>query len=165
MCRQLCYLMSYTLHTLMLSNTVHTGFGQRLCRMDNPEMIIEMWVCLKEKLPCSMLERKAIAMLNQNVSPWLWGYSNEQKQFCGPLLHALSWTTLMVLQTRSSTHILICLKVTYASLCPHSYVSKDLYHWVLCTWGEKEVKSLHYSQHHFHTSSTITCRRRCGCPS
>lgn len=65
MCRQLCYLMSYMLHTLMLSNTVHTGFGQRLCRMDNPEMIIEMWVCLKEKLPCSMLERKAIAMLNR----------------------------------------------------------------------------------------------------
>lgn len=64
MCRQLCYLMSYTLHTLMLSNTVRTGFGQRLCRMDNPEMIIEMCVCLKEKLPCNMLERKATAMLN-----------------------------------------------------------------------------------------------------
>lgn len=44
MCHQLCYLMSYMLHTLMRSNTVHTGFGQRLCRMDNPETVMEMCV-------------------------------------------------------------------------------------------------------------------------
>lgn len=24
-------------HMLMLSNTVHTGFGQKLCMMDNPK--------------------------------------------------------------------------------------------------------------------------------
>lgn len=47
-CHRLCYLMSYTLHTLMLNNTVHTGFGQRLYRMDNPETIIEMCVFERE---------------------------------------------------------------------------------------------------------------------
>lgn len=60
MSHQLCYLMSCMRHTSMQSNTVHTGFGQRLCRMDNPEIAIEMCVCVKDRLSSGMLQRRAI---------------------------------------------------------------------------------------------------------
>lgn len=52
----------------MLSNTVHTGFGQRLCRMDTPETIIEMCGCLTEELPSSMLQRKANTMVIERLA-------------------------------------------------------------------------------------------------
>lgn len=55
------------LHMLTQSNTVHTGFGQRLCRMDNPEIIIDMCVCLKDRLPSSILQRKAITMAMERL--------------------------------------------------------------------------------------------------
>ena len=50
MSHQLCYLMSCMRHRSMQSNTVHTGFGQRLCRMDNPEITIEMCVCERQTI-------------------------------------------------------------------------------------------------------------------
>lgn len=37
MCHRLCCLMSYKPRRWMPSNTEHIGFGQRLCRMGNPE--------------------------------------------------------------------------------------------------------------------------------
>lgn len=145
-CRRRCYLKSCTLHRLMLSNTVHTGFGQRLCRMDNPETNNgDACVCKRNYHPsCSKQQKRQAKNLNNpdHHGNWktsfgsicFWVYSIELILTCGDDFVGTSYlcmhmviNSLWFLQASSSTQILICRKFACASFCPHNYTYLKIY--------------------------------------
>lgn len=96
-------------------------------------------------------------------SPQLYGDPKKQRPFCGRLLHAHSnEIPYGVLQTRSSTYILIYLKIIYASLpyselCIHGCTLSDLMH----LKRREGDACIHSIQSHLLKSPA----RRCALPS